>query len=81
MALVSLCTCTGFPEPVLLDNAISTKISCADLYTMFFWRHFDFADDQRNVIFAPLINCHVQAELFQGYKAFNTTLNYKPGHC
>ena len=27
---------SGLPVPVLLDNAISTKMSCADLYIMFF---------------------------------------------
>ena len=31
-ALVSLCFCSVSPEPLLLNNAVSTKISSTDLY-------------------------------------------------
>ena len=35
-ALASLCICTDLPKPLLLDNEISTKISCASSFINLF---------------------------------------------
>ena len=44
MDLISLPDCTGWPEPLLPDNAVSAKISCAGLYVQKLLKHNLCAD-------------------------------------